>query len=228
MRSLTRDEMRRVDRYAIDTLGIPGLVLMENAGRRCADVIQGLLARRGWRSVAVVAGGGNNGGDGFVLARHLSLRGFNVATFLIAPPDKVSGDAAVNLAALRMLEQDRREVDDAAMAGLADELAGFDVVVDAIGGTGISGALRGTLASAAEAVNAAGRPVVSVDIPTGLDCDTGEVAGPAVRAVQTVTMLARKRGFDADGADAYTGQVAVVDIGIPSEWVARRAGVSAD
>ena len=113
----------------------------------------------------------------------------------------------------------------AGRAELGQALQSFDVVIDAVGGTGISGPLRADLAAVVEQINAVGKPVVAVDIPTGLDCDTGEAPGPCVRAAMTVTMLARKAGFDAPGAQAYTGDVQVVDIGIPAEQVAGIAGV---
>jgi NAD(P)H-hydrate epimerase len=104
---------------------------------------------------------------------------------------------------------------------LAELLEGFDVVVDAVGGTGIKGALRGAMATAVEQINAAHKPVVSVDIPTGLDCDTGAAESPAVKARITVTFAVVKVGFGADGAQAYTGQVRVADIGIPAERLHR-------
>jgi NAD(P)H-hydrate epimerase len=223
MHALTREEVRALDRCAIERLGIPGVILMENAGRNAADAVAELLGRADGRSVAIVAGAGNNGGDGFVIARHLALRGAAVVTYLVVPPVKITGDARVNLDALRALRHDVRKAADV-LDGLAEQLKDFDAVVDAVGGTGIRGALRGRLAAAVEQINAAGRPVVAVDLPTGLDCDTGEASGPAVRAALTVTMLARKKGFDAPGAAAYTGRVRVVDIGIPPEVVADIAG----
>jgi len=222
MRSLSRDEIRRADRYAIERLGIPGLILMENAGRQAADLVAETLRETGGDRVAVVVGAGNNGGDGCVAARHLGLRGYAVGVFLVAPRQKLQGDAAVNLHALESLERDVRDV-GADVERLAEALRGFDVVADAVGGTGIRGALRGPAGQAVEQINAAGRPVVAIDIPTGLDCDTGRAEGPAVRARCTVTFLARKKGFDEPGADAYTGQVHVADIGVPAEWIARRA-----
>lgn len=229
MPSLSRDEVRALDRCAIDTVGVPGVVLMENAGRQTADAVEEVLGQAEGRSVAVVAGAGNNAGDGFVIARHLALRGARVTTFLISPAGKLSADAGVNYRVLRGLGADVRETAGAELASLAGELAGFDVVVDAVGGTGIHGALRGDIATAVEQINAAGRDVVAVDIPTGLDCDTGEASGATVRAKLTVTFLARKKGFDADGASAYTGEVRVADIGVPPDVVARiAAGVEAD
>ncbi|HUT61026.1 MAG TPA: NAD(P)H-hydrate epimerase [Phycisphaerae bacterium] len=214
-RSLSRDEVRSVDRYAIETLGVPGVVLMENAGRNAADAIERFLGGAKAKSVAVVAGAGNNGGDGFVIARHLHLRGARVVVFLVADRQKLAADAAVNLGIIEKLGLDVRPAGGANLNKLADELRRFDLIVDAVGGTGIRGALRGETAAAVEQINAAGRPVVAVDIPTGLDCDTGAAAGPAVKADMTVTFVARKKGFDAPGAERYTGTVVVADIGVP-------------
>ncbi|MDP6542953.1 MAG: NAD(P)H-hydrate epimerase [Phycisphaerae bacterium] len=219
MNSLTRDEVRAVDRAAIEGLGIPGLILMENAGRNCADAIENFLDAGRSFSIAIVAGPGNNGGDGYVIARHLAMRGFRVITCIICPAEKISGDAAVNLQAISALQHDIRFLSDEQLTGLAASLAEFDVVVDAIGGTGIRGALRGDAAVAVEQINASGRSVVAVDIPTGLDCDTGQADGPAVRADLTVTFVAAKRGFELGRACDYTGAVVVADIGIPADLV---------
>ena len=223
MRSLSREEIRRIDRCAIETLGIPGVILMENAGRNAADAIEEFLGGAGGKSVAIVAGAGNNGGDGYVVARHLERRGAKVVTFLVVPPQKMTGDAAINLHAIRQLRHDVRRAGGEELAGLSAKLAGFDVIVDAVGGTGIRGQLRGDLAAAVEQINAAGRPVVAIDIPTGLDCDTGQPSGPTVRAALTVTFVARKKGFDAPAAAEFTGEVRVADIGIPAELVGQIA-----
>jgi len=225
MRSLCRDEVRLVDRYAIETLGVPGVVLMENAGRNAADAVHRFCDEAAARSVAIVTGSGNNAGDGFVVARHLAIRGLKVATFLVSPVEKLSADAELNFKIIRSLGLDVRDAGGDATPRLAEQLGRFDVIVDALGGTGISGALRGQLAEAVEQINAAARPVVAIDIPTGLDCDTGEAPGPAVRAALTVTMLAAKRGFDNPASRQYTGRVVVVDIGIPAELVCRMAGL---
>ncbi len=226
MRSLSREEIRGLDCCAIETVGVPGVVLMENAGRNAAGEIEKFLQAAAGRSIAIVAGAGNNGGDGFVIARHLAMRAANVVTFLVVAPEKVSGDAKINLDILNGLGHDVREAVGSQLAALAESLRAFDLIVDAVGGTGIRGALKGHLATAVEQINAAARPVVAVDIPTGLDCDTGQAPGPVIRAEMTVTMLARKKGFDADGAEDYTGEVRVVDIGIPPELVAKIAGSS--
>ena len=213
-RALSRRQVRDFDRLAIKTWGVPGPVLMENAGRNAADAICKFLGQVRSRRVAVVAGTGNNGGDGFVIARHLQMRGASVAVFLAGSREEMSPDAGTNFAILEKLDFDIRPCGGEA-AGLAEDLGGFDVVVDAVGGTGITGPLRGAAAAAVEGINAAARPVVAVDIPTGLDCDSGSAPGSAVRADLTVTFVARKIGFDAPAAADYTGKVVVADIGVP-------------
>ena len=238
--SLSREQVRAVDRHATLVLGVPGVVLMENAGRGAADAIEAFLAGPSGRAcnllhaesqpspkaeshpalkgraVAVVAGAGNNGGDGYVVARHLHLRGAKPAVFLLAEEGKIAGDARVNLEIIRKLGLVIRQVSAEEFSRLSTELAAFDLIVDAVGGTGIQGRLRGAQAAAVEQINAAGRPVVALDIPTGLDCDTGAADGPVIRAAITVTFAARKKGFDAPGAAAYTGNVVVADIGVPA------------
>ncbi len=225
MRALSRDEVRSIDAHAIDTLEIPGVVLMENAGRNAAQAVLEHLGDASGKRVAIVAGAGNNGGDGLVVLRQLRrARLGQLTAFLVAPEEKFSGDAAVNLTAAKNLRCDLRDATET-VDELSAELANFDLIVDAVGGTGIRGALRGDLATAVEQINDAGADVIAIDIPTGLDCDTGQAEGPAVRARRTVTFVARKKGFDADGASEYTGEVIVADIGIPAEAVAEMAGV---
>lgn len=137
-----------------------------------------------------------------------------MAVFVVGPREKMTPDAAVNFAILEKLDFDIRPFGGEA-AALAADLGGFDLVVDAVGGTGITGPLRGAAAAAVEGINAGARPVVAVDIPTGLDCDSGSAPGSAVRADLTVTFVARKIGFDAPAAADYTGKVVVADIGVP-------------
>ncbi|MFP4052535.1 MAG: NAD(P)H-hydrate epimerase [Phycisphaerae bacterium] len=223
MRPLTRDESRSIDRMAIETLGIPGVILMENAGRNTAEHVARLLDGAERKNVFVVAGSGNNGGDGFVVARHLANWGAAVTTVLVAPREKLSGDAETNFRAIEALGHRIIELGEHELPKLAELLGSADVVIDAVGGTGIQGELRGSMATAVEQINAAGRDVVAIDIPTGLDCDTGQAGGACVKAVCTVTMVARKKGFDAPAAAEYTGEVVPVDIGIPAEWLDARA-----
>ena len=219
MHSLTRQQVRAIDRCAIEQWGVCSLVLMENAGRQAADLAAELLGPSSQGSVAIVAGAGNNGGDGFVIARHLDLRGIGVGVYLVAARDKLTADADANLQILARLAVPVRDVAEAELGSLARTLAEADLVVDAVGGTGITGALRGSMAEAVRQINAADRPVLAVDIPTGLDCDTGRAADPTVRATATVTFVARKRGFDAPESAAYTGRVVVADIGVPTEAI---------
>jgi NAD(P)H-hydrate epimerase len=229
--SLKRQQVRAIDQAAIEQWNIPGVVLMENAGRNAADEVERILCGAPNRRVAILAGAGNNGGDGYVIARHLANRGARAIVFRLAPDEKISGDAATNLTIIRQMHLTIVPPDDLTGDELQQRLGEgqFDLIVDALGGTGISGALRGGLADAVEQVNTASTahtiPVVAVDIPTGLDCDTGRAEGPAIRADWTVTFVARKAGFDNPASLEYTGKVEVVDIGIDAAAVARLAGV---
>ncbi|MBI5723071.1 MAG: NAD(P)H-hydrate epimerase [Planctomycetes bacterium] len=216
MKSLTRQQVRRIDSLAVGKLGMPGALLMENAGANAARIIDGHFGPA-FRSAAIVAGAGNNGGDGYVIARHLLIRGWKVAVFLVAPEDKIAGDALLNLDIIRRMGLEIRPCSDhPTIVALAGSLRSFDLVIDAIAGTGLAGPLREDIAKAVDQVMAAERSIVAVDVPTGLDCDTGRPLGPStVRADLTVTFVARKTGFDAPGAEKYTGKVVVADIGLP-------------
>ena len=213
LRALTRDEVREVDRRAIAEYGLPGMVLMENAGRGAAE----LLAQLGIAGpVVICAGKGNNGGDGFVIARHLELLGVACRVLLFCDPRDLAGDAATNCRVLKNARQPLEimgAVPDRAM--LDRELAGADWIVDALLGTGTQGAIREPYLTAIDCINRAGKKVFAVDLPSGMDCDTGRPLGACVRADHTATFVARKVGFDAPGALALTGQVHVLGIGVP-------------
>ncbi len=219
--SLTRSQVRSIDRRAIEEYGMSGLVLMENAGRGCADV----LCRLGCQGpVAVVCGKGNNAGDGFVIARHLDLRGIAVKVLLLGQPGELSGDAAANYAiaaksAIPML--DFSGPWDAAR--FASELAGADWIVDALLGTGATGSPRPPWDEAIRGMNASPARKLAVDLPSGLDCDTGIPADPTFRADHTCTFVARKIGFDNPPAAKYLGTVHVLDIGAPRKLVEEAA-----
>jgi NAD(P)H-hydrate epimerase len=214
-RPLSRDEVRDVDRRAIDQYGLAGIVLMENAGRGAADVLVGLGVTR---RVVVCAGKGNNGGDGFVIARHLDLRQIDVRVLLFCEPGELTGDAAANYRVLQAAN-----LAGVVLGGrpdpspLRDELAAADWIVDALLGTGTRGAIREPFTTVIAAINSAGKRVFAVDLPSGLDCDTGQPLGVCVRADETATFVAPKRGFDAPGAARWTGRVHVVDIGVPKK-----------
>lgn len=216
----TRDEIRDFDRYAIETLGVPGIVLMENAGRQIAEAARAMLAGRAKPRVVILAGPGNNGGDGFVVARHLAMAGIRAEVALLAPREKIAGDADTNLRILEALGFQVRVLAgkvEAALGELRPILAEADLVVDGLLGTGTRGEIREPYASVIGAVNAARRPVLAIDIPSGLDPDTGKPLGPTVRATKTVTLAAVKVGFRKPGAAEYTGEVVLADIGVRFE-----------
>jgi NAD(P)H-hydrate epimerase len=211
-------QSRRLDELAISRLGFPGILLMENAGRGVADLVcrQGLAG-----PVVVCCGKGNNGGDGFVAARHLALRGYSVRTLHFAPPESLAGDASVNLAialqcGLRPQSCDGYNWEPA----LEDALRGAGCIVDALLGTGARGEPAAPLDSIIDRLNAQGIPIVAVDLPSGLDCDTGAAAAHTIRAVYTCTLAASKVGFSAPGARHWTGEVHVTDIGVPVDVLA--------
>jgi NAD(P)H-hydrate epimerase len=218
--------MRRLDQRAIAELGIPGETLMENAGRGAAREILGLLARQGRRgprlSVVVVAGKGNNGGDGFVVARILRARGARVRVFLTAPRAAVTGDAARALA--RLERAGIRPVElatESDLDRLARALGRAHLVVDALLGTGASGPPSGLVARAIDRINAAARPTVALDLPSGLGADRGETAGAVIRACMTTTFAGLKHGLLLATGPDVSGDVRVVAIGIPETEVRR-------
>jgi NAD(P)H-hydrate epimerase len=247
-RILTRDQCRQVDRRAIDEYGLPGLVLMENAGRGVAERLVALGARG---PIVICCGRGNNGGDGLVIARHLDLRGVPVRVLLWGRVDDLHGDAAVNARIVRRAGLPLVEIDDStrgsfktagdcpdfaessesafrriplsdavlkrhrSASDLDADLAGAEWIVDALLGTGAVGPPRGPLADAIRRMNATGRPILAVDIPSGLDCDTGQPADPTIRAARTCTFVALKPGLLMPAAQPYTGPIDVIDIGVP-------------
>jgi NAD(P)H-hydrate epimerase len=208
---LTRDQARDLDRRAIDGLGMPGAVLMENAGRNAAELLRALGARG---PVAVCCGPGNNGGDGFVVARHLDNAAVPVRVLLFTPAEKLAGDALVNYRVLTGGGVAVETLTDAADAALRQRLAGCDWVVDALFGSGQRGPLRPPFDRVVRAVNASGARVLAVDLPSGLDCDTGRPQDPTVRATHTATIAAPKKGFGEPGAAEWTGAVHVIDMGV--------------
>lgn len=214
VRPLARDEVRGIDARSAEELGLPTLVLMENAGRGAAALL-GERAPSGAR-VLIACGPGNNGGDGGVVARHLDVWGYAVRVVWFARPERLSGDAAVQFRVLA-----RSGLDQQAWEGpvdperLSELFRGADWVVDGLLGTGLTRPVEGLLRGAIEAMNRSGRPVLALDLPSGLDADTGRPQGEAVRAKVTATFVAPKLGFAAPGAAAFTGEVRVVEIGVP-------------
>ena len=223
--TLTRDQIRELDRRAIDEYGIPGMVLMENAGRGVVDVLSALGVGG---PVVVCCGKGNNCGDGFVIARHLDLRGVAVRVLLFAAPDVLRGDAAANYQILCKAGVPIEVFDEDVRANTLDQaLAEPEWIVDALLGTGAQGDPRRPLDVVIAAVNNAansGAKILSVDLPSGLDCDTGRAGRPTILAAHTCTFVAPKPGFFAPGADQYTGQLHILDIGAPRKLVEEMLG----
>ena len=213
---LTAEEMRSLDARTIEGAGVPGPVLMETAGR---GVLRALWARYHDRvapgPVVVVCGRGNNGGDGFVVARCLANRGVQVRALLLGSRDRVRGDAAVHLGAYLGSGGALLEVDGKSLGEARSAVLGAAVLVDAVLGTGLEADVRGTAAEAIGWMNEAPAPVVSVDVPSGVSSDTGRVCGQAVRADLTVTFAWPKRGHFLLPGASLRGELVVVDIGIP-------------
>jgi len=229
---LSREAVRRVDRLAVERYGIPSIVLMENAAIGLRERALEMLASARSQRVAVLAGPGNNGGDGFALARHLHNTGCDVVVIATGDPAAYRGDAATNLAVIRSMGI--RVVGFDAPAGpavLEDAARPPALLVDALLGTGVREAVRGSVGEAIACLNrlrSPGAPVLAVDLPSGLDCDSGLPAGggAAVEADATVTFVALKPGFLRLGAQRWTGEVTVAGIGAPrrlveelGEWV---------
>lgn len=216
MKVVTGAVMQQMDRETIDEYGVAGLTLMENAGRACALAIHESYGDRPGPTAVILAGKGNNGGDGYVIARMLREMEWSVRLFVLARREEVSGDARINLELLPA-ELPTFCPTELEFRGGATALAGATVVVDALLGTGLKSEVAGHYAAAITMVNGCGRPVVAVDIPSGIDAATGRVLGCAVRADLTVTFALAKLGHILyPGAD-HAGRLLVRDIGIPAE-----------
>lgn len=190
---------------------------MENAGRSCAELIKEKLAGTANPKVCIFCGTGNNGGDGYVIARHLLNSGFKVVVVICGDRAKIKGDAKINLDIVEKLGQAIEHL-DLGEPGIGEQVKAFaydaEMVVDGLFGTGLSGQLRSEHIELIESIDALKCPVLAVDIPSGLDCDSGQPLGAAVRATYTVTFVAAKKGFAATGARDYTGEVFVAPIGV--------------
>lgn len=211
---LSREEARALDQRAMQELGVPGVVLMENAGRGIAELLRSLGVQG---LVVVCCGRGNNGGDGFVIARHLDNARVPVRVLLFARPDQLAGDAAVNYQILQrsgfpVVTAEMEPLDE---VWLRQELSLADWVVDALFGSGLKGAIRPPFDRVVAAINDSPARVLAVDIPSGLDCDTGQPLGPTVRAHHTATVVALKQGFLEPSARPWLGQTHRIDMGMP-------------
>lgn len=214
MTILSREEVRAIDKWAVEEFAVPSLLLMENAGRGATDVLVSLGVQG---PVAIVCGKGNNGGDGLVLARHLAVRGFPAIVHLFAAPEHLSGDAAVQWEIATRFNLPRRvwPMDALDKGELQKAWLDTEWLIDGLYGTGLVGSIRSPLDQVVESMNASGKKVLALDIPSGLDADTGLPLGVTIRAAHTVTFAAWKKGFENAVSRDNTGQVHLVDIGIP-------------
>jgi len=213
---LNRDQCREVDRRCVEEYGLPSIALMENAGRGTADWLRSLgISGR----VLICCGAGNNGGDGLVVARHLDAEGFDVAVMLWVPPEKLKGDAATNYQVLAKSGVGIECPDSPEATSFRERLAAADWVVDGLLGTGARGEPRPPLDRVIEAINGRAGKTLALDVPSGLDCDTGEAAGKTIRASHTATYLANKPGLSQPSAAEYTGEIRVLTIGAPRRLI---------
>ena len=218
--AISAEQARAFDRRALVEYGLTGPVLMENAGRGTVEI----LLRRGLAGPFLICcGGGNNGGDGYVIARHLAGRGFAVRILAVVPPDRLTGDAALNAGIcaamglpLETLPPDRPE----AAAWFAERLTGMGVAIDALLGTGAVGPPRPAFAAAISALNACGKPILALDLPSGLGADDGLPHSPTIRATWTATYAAPKLGLLRQGAAPFVGELEVVYLGTPPRLLA--------
>src|SRR5438132_5163594 len=220
MRVLNSAQMREADKRTIDDIGIPSLVLMENAGRQAVAAMEAMYADLLERQVGVLCGRGNNGGDGFVVARTLVQRGVDVAVFLLGGVADVRGDARVNLEILGRLGVTVVEIADSQAWELHfSEVSDCTLIVDAIFGTGLNAPVRGLIESVIADVNASGIPVVAIDLPSGLSADSCDLIDDSIDAGTTVTLGAPKLPLVLPPAENRTGDIVIADIGIPADVI---------
>ena len=216
MKLLYAHEMKEIDRKATSIYGIPSLILMENAGLQATEVVQEILGSVVGKNVVILAGKGNNGGDGFVVARHLLNAGANVDTFIMGNPGEFTPDSRTNFDILsRMTSSIYPLYQEEQLNKLMLGLLGTDLIVDAIYGIGFKGSLGELDAKIVRMINWTRVPVVAVDIPSGVEADTGKVNGEAIRATHTVTYALPKIGLVLEPGKDYVGTLSVADISIP-------------
>ncbi len=220
MTIVTPSQMRDLDNDAINRYGIPGIVLMENAAIKVVEEIGKTAGRFAGLKAAVFAGGGNNGGDAFAVARHLMNKGSIVKVFIIAARSSISGDALTNLNILQKMGAEMFEISNGnCSAEIHTALGNADIVIDGIFGTGLKGDIGGTAKQIIEKINLSGKPVIAIDIPSGIDGGTGRICGLCTNAVKTVTFGFPKIGLLVHPGCEHTGELVVADISIPASAV---------
>lgn len=216
MEYLKSQLIREIDLAAVRELGIPSLLLMENAARGACDVLEALNPSG---RVVIVCGPGNNGGDGLAIARQLSAREKKCDVFLIHGGKTLSDDAQANREILNRCGIAVHEVESGSLGETLATLSTSDWIIDALLGTGMRGELRSPFAEVVRSINQSVASVLSIDVPSGLDAETGEPCGVAVRANATVTFVAKKSGFRQANAASYLGHIEIRHIGIPQRWL---------
>jgi NAD(P)H-hydrate epimerase len=228
MRVLNTEQMREADRRTIHELGIPARTLMERAGQQVAAVVMREFAPVRGKAIAVICGRGNNGGDGFVVARALAEHGADVRTVVLGAIEAVKGEARDALDGLRGVRAAVEVPDAAAWAGQRQAVRDAAVIVDAITGTGFHPPLTGLASTVVDDVNAMGKPVVAVDLPSGLSADSASVNGEAIEAAFTVALAAPKMPHVLAPAEGWVGRWEVADIGIPASVIDAIGGPSVE
>jgi len=216
MKVVDASTMRQLDERAIKGYGIPGVILMENAGRGVTDLILKGFPQVLGKKVAIFAGKGNNGGDGLVVARHLSNRGVKVAVYLLGRTTDIKGDARANLDIWKAMKGEVREIlSSEDIKGYGSEIRHAGLIVDAIFGTGLLSSVEGLYGEVIDFINSLHKPVVSIDVPSGLDASTGHILGHCIKAEVTATMALPKIGLLLYPGAGYAGRIEVIDIGMP-------------
>jgi len=211
MKTLTVSQVRMLDKKAQEVYGVSALILMENAGRAVADEAAALKKKE----IAVFCGKGNNGGDGLVCSRHLLAMGMKPDIFLAGEMSELKAEAKLNLGILLKLKHKIFEVNRRNIGSLKKKLARYDLIIDAVFGVGLKGAVEGFAAEIIELINHSGAYILSVDVPSGLDADTADAPGACIRANKTVTFVAVKHGMAGPKGPEYCGKVVVKGLGLP-------------
>jgi NAD(P)H-hydrate epimerase len=214
MLRLTRAQVREIDRRSIEQYHIPGVVLMENAARAASDVACDMLDDNCVGEVLILCGGGGNGGDGLAVARHLHNHGADVSLALTVDPQKYRGDALINWQIVSAMNLPWEPADPGKIASSKALL-----LIDAIFGTGLERAPRDPFPAIVAAVEQSRIPVLAIDLPSGMDCDTGQPLGACIKATRTITFVGEKAGFAQPAARPFLGEVSVGSIGCPPELI---------
>ncbi|MEA1940341.1 MAG: NAD(P)H-hydrate epimerase, partial [Candidatus Caldatribacteriota bacterium] len=216
MKVVTSKQMKRIDQKTTEEYGISGLVLMENAGLKIFKNLTEIYSNLKYKEVSIFAGSGNNGGDSFVVARHLSNYGVKVKVFLLSSFNKIQGNAKKNLEIIDKIGIEIIEIEPRKLSEVEKNIYNSDLLIDAIFGTGLKGIVSGLKAKVIDLINTSNKEVVAIDIPSGLDANKGQVKGPCIKADYTITLALPKIGLLIYPGANYTGKLIIEDISIPT------------